>query len=103
VSWAWQLPNEHGGRTTRELAPFVIDVSYVIAPEELAPGDAVNNAHHVMLFAGWLAKGERARFIEEPGCTTDEPYAHEIDADVTVIGAVIVVDGRGVFTPIRAR
>jgi len=101
VSWAWELPNEHGGRTTRELAPFVRDVSYAIAPSELAPGDAVNNARHVMLFAGWLEPGRRARFIEEPGCTTDTPYAHELDADVVVIGDSVVVDDRGVFTAIR--
>jgi hypothetical protein len=101
VSWAWQLPTPYGGRTTRGLAPFVVDASYAIRVGELQPGDAVNNAHHVMLFERWLVPGARARFVEEPGCTSPTPYAHVLDADVVTFDDILVVAERGTFTPIR--
>lgn len=51
VSWSWALPAP--GQTTRTLAPYDTKVSVVIAVEDLAPGDALNGAGHVMLFGGW--------------------------------------------------
>jgi hypothetical protein len=101
VSWAWELPSAHGGLTTADLAPFRQDASHAIAARELAPGDAINNAHHVMLFAGWIVAGVRARFIEEPGCSSPTPYAHELDANVVLVDDLVVVADAGVFTAIR--
>lgn len=60
VSWAWQLGAP--GHTTYSLGggPSDDGASYVIAWDELAPGDALNypgnvsaGTGHVMLFAGW--------------------------------------------------
>lgn len=102
ISWAWGLPSAHGGRITRELAPFVRDVSVPIAARELAPGDAVNNASHAMLFARWLVPGTRALFIEEPGCTSPTPYAHELALDVAIVDDTVIVGDRA-FTAIRRR
>jgi len=67
VSWAWQLPAP--GRITTEFAPYDNTVSYEINAVDLAPGDAVNNSHHVMLFWHWVNKGAgEAAFIEESDC-----------------------------------
>jgi hypothetical protein len=99
VSWAWGLPAP--GHTTATLAPFDDQVSQAISADELAPGDAINNDHHTMVFAGWLEIGTRARFLEEPGCSADQPYAREYIANVTLDGDTVEVSNRGLYTAIR--
>ena len=54
VSYAWGM--KAPGRTTRTLAPHDDAESSVITVDELAPGDALNNDSHVMLFGGWADK-----------------------------------------------
>jgi hypothetical protein len=67
VSWAWGLPGP--GRVTGGFAPFDGAVSHEIAGTDLAPGDALNNSHHVALFAGWVDKGAgKATLMEELNC-----------------------------------
>ncbi len=98
VSWAWMLPAP--GRTTNDFAPYRTDLTHVIAAAELRPGDAVNNDHHVMLFVAWKSATE-ATFIDEPGCSSATPYAHEFDAMVTPSGNAIDVQYHGSYTAIR--
>lgn len=102
VSWAWGLPPVGGGRTTAGFAPFQTDVSHAIAAAELAPGDAVNNDTHAMLFKAWITPGTMAVFMDEPGCSSATPYAHELTASVTISGQSITVQYRGTYTAIRA-
>lgn len=101
VSWSWGLAAP--GRTTAELAPAVQDITHTIDPLSLLPGDAVNKPmDHTMLFVEWLTPGKRARFIEEPGCSVDEPYARQVDSNVTIKGMSITVTENGItFSAIR--
>lgn len=99
VSWAWKLPAP--GRVTTQFAPFKTDITHVIQATNLRPGDAVNNADHIMLFKKWVTHPTEAVFIEEPGCSTSEPYAHEVKATVTISGSTIHVPGFDAFTAIR--
>jgi hypothetical protein len=99
VSWAWKLPAP--GRVTTEFAPFRTDITHAIQATNLAPGDAVNNVDHIMLFKKWVTHPTRATFIEEPGCSTSMPYAHETTEDVTISGTTINVPGHAPFTAIR--
>lgn len=100
VSWAWQLPAP--GRVTGELAPFQSDITHTISASSLRAGDAVNNSEHVMLFKAWVHHGTRATFIEEPGCSSATPYAHELTSNVSIHGDTIDVDWNGMtFTAIR--
>jgi len=99
VSWAWKLPAP--GRVTTQFAPFKTDITHVIQATNLAPGDAVNNSEHIMLFKKWITHPTKAVFIEEPGCSTSEPYAHEVTATVTISGSTIHVPGFDAFTAIR--
>ena len=101
VSWSWGLAAP--GRTTAELAPAVVDITHTIDPLSLMPGDAVNKpSDHTMLFVEWLTPGKRARFIEEPGCSANPPYAHQLDSDVTIKGMTITVVENGItFSAIR--
>jgi hypothetical protein len=99
VSWAWDLPAP--GRTTGDFAPFVTDITQAIAAADLSPGDAVNNDTHMMLFVAWTAPGAEATFMEEPGCSSTEPYAREFTATVTLTDQTIVVKSHGTFTAIR--
>ena len=102
VSWAWELPAP--GRTTYGFAPFDEAVTHVISASDLKPGDAVNNADHVMLFEKWVTHDREAVFIEEPGCSSSEPYAHRLTSRVSVSGSSIYVDYEGrSFTAIRSR
>ena len=87
VSWAWGLPAP--GHTTYGFAPFATDITTAIPAASLAPGDAVNNSDHVMLFKAWV--GQQATFIEEPGCSTTPDYAHEFTSAVTLNGDQITV------------
>ncbi|HVY47456.1 MAG TPA: hypothetical protein VHB21_16320 [Minicystis sp.] len=100
VSWAWGLPAP--GRVTTEFAPFQDDITHTIAASSLQPGDAVNNVDHIMLFKAWVHPGTEATFIEEPGCSSLTPYAHEFTSSVSVSGTSIHVAYNGMtFTAIR--
>jgi hypothetical protein len=83
VSFAWGLPAP--GRVTTEFAPFMNDISHAISVTSLRPGDAVNNADHVMLFKQWVTQGSKAIFIEEPGCSTAINYAHEFETTISIV------------------
>lgn len=100
VSWAWNLPAP--GRTTLGFYPYQKDITVGIQAMDLRAGDAINNNEHVMLFKEWVTVGKRATFIEEPGCSSSTPYAHEVTSDVTINGMTITpaVEGRS-FTAIR--
>jgi MYXO-CTERM domain-containing protein len=98
VSWAWGLPAP--GHTTYGFAPFATDITTAITAASLAPGDAVNNSDHVMLFKAWA--GQQATFIEEPGCSATPDYAHEFTSAVTLSGTQITVAYNGMtFTAIH--
>ena len=98
VSWAWGLPAP--GHTTYGFAPFATDITTAIQASALAPGDAVNNSDHVMLFKAWA--GAQATFIEEPGCSATPDYAHEFTSAVTFAGTQITVAYNGMtFTAIH--
>ena len=99
VSWAWELPAP--GRVTSTFAPFKMDITNVIDAMELQPGDAVNNSEHMMLFKEWTTPGVEATFMEEPGCSSTEPYARAFTAKVTLDATSITVSGHGTFTAIR--
>lgn len=100
VSWAWDLPAP--GRTTHDFAPFVTDITHEIDVTDLRPGDAINNTTHMMLFEDWVTPGVEAHFMEEPGCSSSQPYAREIDAMITSSdGSSITIQYRGTFTAIR--
>jgi hypothetical protein len=99
VSYAWGLPAP--GRVTGAFAPFDKTVSEVIEGADLQAGDAVNNDHHIMLFEDWIDVGTKAHFIEEPGCSSSQPYAREVIATVTISGSTVTVQYRGDYTAIR--
>ena len=101
VSWAWGLPAP--GRTTATLAPYNTQVSHTIDAADLLPGDAINNDHHTMVFVEWLDDAKmKARFYEEPGCSSSQPYARQYDATVMMMAAdTIVLTYRGTYTAIR--
>jgi hypothetical protein len=101
VSYAWGLPAP--GRVTWQLAPAQTDITSTIPAASLQPGDAVNKPHdHMMLFKAWIVPGQRATFIEEPGCSASTPYAHEVDSDVTISGTSITLHSNGTtFEAIR--
>ena len=106
VTFAWGLPAVgDGGYVTGDFAPFDNSFSHVIAPDDLQPGDALNKVtnEHIVLFESWIDKGHSARFMEEPGCSSDEPYAHEFTSNIAIEGGDIVIDYEGStpFTPIR--
>jgi len=99
VSWAWELPAP--GRVTSSFAPFKMDITNVIDAMTLQAGDAVNNSEHIMLFKEWTTPGSEATFMEEPGCSSSEPYARTFTAKVTIDATSITVSGHGTFTAIR--
>lgn len=100
VSWAWGLAPP--GRVTGEFAPFQNDITSVIQGTDLRPGDALNNADHVVLFKQWTVPGQTATFIEEPGCSVATPYAHEFTSDVSINGSDVYISYEGAsFTSIR--
>lgn len=100
VSWAWGL--DAPGRTTLQLAPFRDDITHTIDAIDLQPGDAINNADHIMLFKAWTNKGHVATFLEEPGCSSATPYAHQVTVNVSITGTHIYVPYNGMtFTAIR--
>ena len=99
VSWAWKLPAP--GRVTGQFAPFKTDLTYAIMATDLRPVAAINNSDHIMLFEKWIDKPTKARFIEEPGCSSSQPYAREYTATVMAMGKSLVVTGRATYTAIR--
>lgn len=100
ISWAWGLPAP--GRVTGQFAPFQKDITKVIQATDLQEGDAINNSEHIMLFKEWVVKNKKAVFIEEPGCSSAQPYARETTSAVTINGSSIHVDFNGMdFTAIR--
>ncbi len=102
VSFVWGLGAP--GRVTKQFAPFVNDITHVIAALDLQPGDAVNNDEHVMLFKSWVNKGSVATFLEEPGCQTSRPYARETTTSVSVSGNTIHLASNGMtFYAVRLK
>ncbi|MEO8878492.1 MAG: hypothetical protein ABI461_23085 [Polyangiaceae bacterium] len=102
VSWAWGL--RAPGRVTGELAPNKAgeDITHVIPGEAMAPGDALNSSDHIILFKQWVSPRRSAVFIEEPGCSSREPYAHEFTSEVSISGSSVFVEYEGKsFTSIR--
>ena len=102
VSWAWGLPAP--GRVTGEFTPFQNDITSAIQASDLQPGDAANrnNAGHMVLFKQWVVQGQSAIFIEEPGCSSQTPYAHDFMSNVELNGTTIHIDYEGDdFTAIR--
>jgi hypothetical protein len=94
VSWAWGLPPP--GPSTAGFAPYGGSQSFVIAPADLQPGDALNDRtdtagklhHHIMLFAGWDQPGV-ARIIQESNCgkpASEAPKAAKISGDRVQVG-----------------
>jgi MYXO-CTERM domain-containing protein len=102
VSWAWGLAPP--GHVTSTFAPFDTSVSNTIQASDLLPGDACNrnSGGHMVLFEKWITPGSQAVFMEEPGCSSSTPYAHEFTSDVTFNGVNIDIAYEGTtFTAIR--
>jgi hypothetical protein len=105
VTWAWGLPPVgDGGYVTSDFAPYDTSFSSVIEASSLEPGDAANrnSGGHIVLFERWVTPGSEAVFMEEPGCSSSTPYAHEFTSGVSVSGSNIYIDFEGEsFTAIR--
>jgi hypothetical protein len=100
VSWSWGL--DPPGRTTSTLAPYDTKESVLIKVDDLAPGDALNSGHHVMLFGGWTdADAGKAIVLQESRCGTvaSEKVATFTRVDDTTLR---ISDGR-TFRTIRAK
>src|SRR5581483_4767915 len=75
-----------------------------IQASSLREGDAVNltQGGHIMLFKAWTIVGKQATFLEEPGCSSSQPYARQFTSNVTLNGTQIYVADHGEpFTAIR--
>lgn len=97
VSWAWALPAP--GRTTYGFAPFKVDITTAISVDDLLPGDALNNANHVILFGGWANdEHTKARLLEEYDCGQ---VAVDRVRDVSKVSANQLRTPSGTFTAIR--
>jgi hypothetical protein len=105
VTFAWGLPAVgDGGYVTSDFAPFATGFSHVIQASDLLPGDAANltAGGHIVLFKQWVTQGSEAVFMEEPGCSSSIPYAHEFTSAVTLNGSSIHIAYEGEsFTAIR--
>jgi hypothetical protein len=98
VTWAWGLPAVgDGGYVTSEFAPYGTSFSHTIEGSQLQPGDALNKTpdEHIILFKQWVSAGRSAVFMEEPGCSSSEPYAHEFTSNVSISGSEVYVDYEG--------
>lgn len=98
VTWAWGLPPVgDGGYVTSEFAPYGTSFSHTIPGSDLQPGDALNKNpdEHIILFKQWVSVGHSAVFMEEPGCSSSVPYAHEFTSDVSISGDSVYVDYEG--------
>jgi len=100
VTWAWGLPAVgSGGYVTGDFAPFSGEISHTILGGELKAGDALNktNNEHIVLFDHWTSPGKEAVFMEEPGCSSSQPYAHKFTSHVTISGDKVYVDYEGAW------
>jgi hypothetical protein len=98
VTFAWGLPAVgDGGYVTSEFAPYGNSFSHTIQGIDLEPGDALNKDpdEHIILFKEWTSKGHTAVFMEEPGCSSSEPYAHEFTSNVSISGDKVYVSYEG--------
>jgi hypothetical protein len=98
VTWSWGLPPVgDGGYVTGDFAPFDNAFSHTIPGGQLQPGDALNKNtnEHIILFKQWTNPGHTAIFMEEPGCSSSTPYAHEFTSNVTISGDSVYVDYEG--------
>jgi hypothetical protein len=98
ITWAWGLPPVgDGGYTTGEFAPYGTSFSHTISGSALEPGDALNKtpSGHIILFEAWVTPGQTALFMEEPGCSSSEPYAHEFTSAVSISGDEVYVSYEG--------
>jgi hypothetical protein len=98
VSWAWGLPAVgSGGYVTSEFAPYGRSFSHTINGSDLRPGDALNKTPdgHIILFKHWVTAGRSAVFMEEPGCSSSTPYAHEFTSSVSIHGDEVYVASHG--------
>jgi hypothetical protein len=105
ITYAWGLPPVGtGGYITSQFAPNSSSFSYVIQGIDLQPGDAANKHPdgHIVLFKQWNTVGKEAVFLEEPGCASSIPYAHEFTSAVTINGSDVYISYQGEsFTAIR--
>jgi hypothetical protein len=98
VTWAWGLPPVgDGGYVTGNFAPFENGFSHTIPGGQLQPGDALNKTtnEHIILFKEWVTPGHSAVFMEEPGCSSSIPYAHEFISNVSISGDQVYVSYEG--------
>jgi uncharacterized membrane protein YgcG len=98
VTWAWGLPPVgDGGYVTSNFAPYDTSFSHTIDGSTLRPGDALNKTPdgHIVLFEKWVTPGKSAVFMEEPGCSSSEPFAHEFTSNVSVSGSTVFIDYMG--------
>jgi hypothetical protein len=98
VTWAWGLPAVgDGGYVTSDFAPYDDAFSRTIDGVDLRPGDALNKTPdgHIVLFKEWVSAGRTAVFMEEPGCSASEPYAHEFTSNVSISGDEVYIDYEG--------
>jgi hypothetical protein len=94
VTFAWGLPAVgDGGYVTSEFAPYSNAFSHTISGIDLKPGDALNKTPdgHIVLFKKWISVGHEAEFMEEPGCSSAEPYAHAFTSSVTISGDEVYI------------
>jgi hypothetical protein len=105
VTYAWGLPAiGDGGYVTSNFAPYDTSFSHTIDGSQLQPGDALNKTPdgHIVLFERWVTTGKTAVFLEEPGCSSAQPFAHEFTSNVTVSGTQVFIDYIGAnFDAIR--
>jgi len=98
VTYSWGLPPVgDGGYVTSDFAPYGTSFSHTIDGGDLQPGDALNKNpdEHIILFKQWVSAGHSAVFMEEPGCSSSTPYAHEFTSDVSISGDSVYVDYEG--------
>ena len=98
ITYAWGLPPVgDGGYVTSEFAPFDNAFSHTIDGHQLQPGDALNltTNEHILLFKHWLTVGQSAVFMEEPGCSSSTPYAHEFTSNVSISGSEVYISYEG--------
>jgi uncharacterized membrane protein YgcG len=98
VTFAWGLPAVgDGGYVTGEFAPYGTSFSHTIPGSDLQPGDALNKTpdDHIILFKEWVSVGHSAVFMEEPGCSSSQPYAHEFTSNVSINGDKVYVSYEG--------
>jgi hypothetical protein len=98
ITYAWGLPPiGDGGYVTSEFAPYGTAFSHTIPGSDLQPGDALNKTPdgHIILFVRWVSAERSAVFMEEPGCSSSQPYAHEFTSNVSISGDKVYVDYEG--------